>query len=160
MIYVFDTSSLIVIGHYYPQQFPTFWKQFNQAVEIGDIISVREVFKELDREAIIPHLLDWVEHHRDIFITPNTAVTQFVGAIFAIPHFQTLVSQRKQSTGGLCADPFIIGLAKTITKTINGCVVTEEKKKPNAAKIPNVCQHFEVDCTNFQGFMERENWSF
>ena len=25
MPYVFDTSAFIIIGHYYPDQFPTFW---------------------------------------------------------------------------------------------------------------------------------------
>lgn len=51
MVYVFDTSSFMVIGHYYPQQFPSFWNKFDQAVEIGNIISVTEVFRELDQDA-------------------------------------------------------------------------------------------------------------
>jgi hypothetical protein len=42
MVYLFDTSSFIVIGHYYPQQFPSFWDKFNQAVNAGTIISVRD----------------------------------------------------------------------------------------------------------------------
>lgn len=41
-----------------------------------------------------------------------------------------------------------------------GCVVTEEANTQNAAKIPNVCEHFGVDCTNVEGFMERESWTF
>ena len=32
--------------------------------------------------------------------------------------------------------------------------------KKNAAKIPNVCEHFGVHCTNVEGFMERESWTF
>lgn len=55
MVYVFDTSSFIVIGHYYPKQFPSFWDEFNQSVEIGKIISVREVLRELDQDANAPH---------------------------------------------------------------------------------------------------------
>ena len=35
-----------------------------------------------------------------------------------------------------------------------GCVST------NAVKIPNVCEHFGVDCTNLEEFMEREKWRF
>ena len=35
MAYVFDTNSFIVIGHYYPEQFPSFWEKFDQAVENG-----------------------------------------------------------------------------------------------------------------------------
>ena len=55
-----------------------------------------------------------------------------------------------------CADPFIIAFPEII----NGCVVTEEKEKPNAPNIPNVCEHFNIECTNLQGFMEREDWKF
>lgn len=58
--------------------------------------------------------------------------------------------------GKPCADPLIIAAAKLH----NGCVVTEETKKPNAPNIPNVCEYFNIDCTNLQGFMEREGWSF
>ena len=66
------------------------------------------------------------------------------------------INERNRLTGRPIADPFIIAMAKAI----NGCVVTQEKEKPNAAKIPNVCQHFGIDFTNLQGFMEREDWSF
>lgn len=156
MVYVFDTSSFIVIGHYYPEQFPSFWDKFNQAVNLEKIISVREVFRELDQEASIDHLSNWVERHRSIFETPNAAATQFVSTIFSVPHFQALVSEKSRLAGRPCADPFIIAWAKVI----GGCVVTEEKERPNAPKIPNVCQHFGVDCTNLQGFMEREGWTF
>lgn len=156
MIYVFDTSSFIVIGHYYPGQFPSFWDKFNQAVDLEKITSVREVFRELDQEASIHHLSDWIKHHRSIFMTPNAEAMQFVSTIFSVPHFQALVSEKNRLAGRPCADPFIIALAKVM----NGCVVTEEKEKPNAAKIPNVCRHFGVDCTNLQGFMKREGWSF
>ena len=50
MVYVFDTSSFIVTGHYYRQQFPRFWEKFNFAVNQSKIISVREVYKELGNE--------------------------------------------------------------------------------------------------------------
>lgn len=156
MAYVFDTSSFIVIGHYYPQQFPSFWDKFNQAVEATKIISVREVFRELNQAASTPHFATWIERHKNIFMIPNAAATQFVSTIFSVPHFQTLVSEKKRLAGRPCADPFIIAWAKVI----DGCVVTEEKERPNAPKIPNVCQHFGVDCTNLQGFMEREGWTF
>ena len=81
---------------------------------------------------------------------------QFVSEIFLMQHFQTLVNQSNMLSGYPFADPFIIALAKTI----KGCVVSEEKEKPNATKIPNVCDHFNIECTNVQGFMEREGWSF
>jgi hypothetical protein len=36
-----------------------------------------------------------------------------------------------------------------------GCVVTEEANKPNAAKIPNVCEHFGIHWTNVEGFWKQ-----
>ena len=156
MAYVFDTSSFSVLGNYYPEQFPTFWEKFNQAVVVGDIISVREVHRELEFYARHPHLSDWVGDHRDIFLLPSPEETQFVQEIFSVQHFRMLVSEQDLLAGNLRADPFIIAKAKVI----NSCVVTEENRQPNAARIPNVCEHFGIDCTNLQGFMEREGWTF
>ena len=155
MAYVFDTNSFRVLGNYYPHQFPTFWRQFNQAVINGKIISVREAQRELESQ-VNPPLSDWVNHQRHIFMEPRPFEMHFVSEIFSVPHFFNLVNKKNQLTGRPCADPFIIAKAKFI----DGCVVTEEKETPNAAKIPNVCERFGVDCTNLQGFMRRENWTF
>ena len=155
MAYVFDTNSFRVLGNYYPDQFPTFWRQFNQAVTDGKIISAREVHRELESQ-VHPPLSDWVKHQRRIFMEPRPFEMQFVSEIFSVPHFLNLVNKKSQLTGRPCADPFIIAKAKFI----DGCVVTEEKLTPNAAKIPNVCEHFEIDCINLKGFMEREGWTF
>ena len=156
MAYVFDTNSFSVIGNYYPEQFPTFWKKFNQAVAIGKIISVKEVRRELEHYTPYPHLSDWVKNNRDIFLLPSSAETQFVAEIFSVRNFQMLLSEKDRLAGNLRADPFVIAKARIL----NGCVVTEESQRPNAAKIPNVCKHFEVDCTNLQGFMGKEGWTF
>jgi hypothetical protein len=59
-------------------------------------------------------------------------------------------------TGTPVADPFVIACAAVR----NGAVVTEEKFKQNAAKIPNVCAHFQVDCIDLEGFMRAVVWSF
>lgn len=156
MAYVFDTSSFSMLGNYYPEQFPTFWEKFNRAVAVGTIVSVRETRRELDFYERYSHLSDWVEDQKGIFLVPNIAEMRFVSKIFSVPHFLTLVSQKSILEGHPCADPFIIAKAQII----DGCVVTEEKWKQNAAKIPNVCEYFRVDCTNLRGFMEREGWTF
>jgi len=156
MAYVFDTSSFIVMGHYYPEQFPKFWEKFNQAVETGKIISVREVLRELDRNAAEDHLVEWIKLHKNIFVAPDPVVTRFTNGIFAVPHFEASLPDRTRLGNTPFADPFVIAQAKVM----NYCVVTQEHERPRAAKIPNICQHFDVDWTNLQGFMERENWSF
>ena len=156
MAYVFDTNSFRALHSYYPDQFPTFWIKFNQAVAAGKVISVKEVRRELDAQVHDTHLYDWVKEHGEIFLPPSPPEMRFVTKIFSVQHFRMLVSQQDLLAGNLRADPFIIAQAEVI----NGCVVTEERKKPNAAKIPNVCEHFGVNYTNLQGFMEREGWRF
>ena len=156
MAYVFDTTGFSMLGNYYPEQFPSFWQRFNRAITVGTVVSVREVYRELAFYERYSHLSDWVESQKDIFLLPNATEMRFVSGIFSVPHFLSLVSRNSILEGQPCADPFIIAKARII----DGCVVTEEKWKKNAAKIPNVCKHFEVDCTNLQGFMEREGWTF
>ncbi len=39
-------------------------------------------------------------------------------------------------------------------------VVTMEKPRLNAAKVPNICQHFGVPCLGLEDFMQWEGWRF
>ena len=80
----------------------------------------------------------------------------FVAQVFQVPEFQTLVRRKQILSGSPAADPFVIAAAHVR----GGCVVTEENRRENAIRIPNVCDHFGVDCTNIEGFMERENWRY
>ena len=156
MTYVFDTNSLRVIGHYYPNRFPSFWGRFNALVSTGQIISVREVFRELDVQNTRQHLMAWAESNRSIFLPPTPKETRFVAHIFSVPHFHYLISRRQIFTGGPAADPFVIASASS-----NGaCVVTEEEHKPNAAKIPNVCEYFSIAYCSLETLMDREGWTF
>ncbi len=156
MIYIFDTNSFIVLGHYFPDRFPSFWERFNAAIAEGDIVSVREVFKELEGRGNRPHLQKWIESNKEIFLIPSPEEMKFVGEIFKVPHFRDLVTQKQRLKGTPVADPFVIAAAKIR----NGWVVTEEEKKENAAKIPNVCEHFGIECTNLEGFMALQKWMF
>ena len=99
MAYVFDTNSFRVIGNYYPEQFPTFWKKSNQTAAIGKIISVKEVRSELDIQAHHTHLIDWVKGHGAIFSSPEPVELLFVNRIFSVRHFQELLSQKNVLKG-------------------------------------------------------------
>lgn len=156
MTYVLDSNSFIVLGHYFPARFPSFWERFNDSVTLGEIISVREVFRELDNLAARDHLRDWINENPSIFLPPGPDETEFVSDIFSNPHFQALVRKKNLLAGTPVADPFVIASAH-----IRGaCVITEEDNKPNAAQIPNVCDHYGIKCTNLEGLMERESWVF
>lgn len=156
MIYVFDTTSFSVSHNFFPARFPSFWRDLGDLVSQGKVVSVREVLNELERWEIKSHLQEWANANKAIFMSPTREETLFVSEIFSVPHFQQLLSRKQMLTGAPLADPFVIASAK-IRK---GCVATEEEEKPNAAKIPNVCKHFKVECTNLEGFMEREGWRF
>ena len=156
MIYVFNSSALIdLFRHYYSERFPSLWENFDALLLEQRIISVREVGKELEERD--DKLSEWVKNHRKYFLTPVIDELNFVTEIFKIPHFQTLVRKKEQLGGKRVADPFVIAKAKAQE---DGCVVTQEVKKPNAARIPNVCDHFDIPCLNLETFMESENWSF
>ncbi len=83
-MYVFDNNSFRELGSYYPNQFPSFWIEFNRAVENTKIItSVREVYKELEfyTRPCHAHITNWVKEHRSIFREPSLDELNFVNQI-------------------------------------------------------------------------------
>jgi hypothetical protein len=155
-MYVFDTSPLSALfKNYYRRRFPTLWNRFDGLVAEGLILSTREVRREC-MDGPVEVLRDWADGIDGFFHTPGASEGAFVGQIYSIPHFQQNIEQRKLLKGGRNADPFVIAKAAT-----DGCrVVTLEEFKPNGAKIPNICQHFGIECLSLEEFMEREGWEF
>lgn len=158
MIYVFDTSSLSKLKHFFPGVFKSVWTGLDALVKSGDLISTREVWNEIERGDVDPHTNKWLKDRKQIFTTPTADEQRFVAQIFQIPNFQSLIGEKQRLTGTPVADPFIIACAKVH----KGTVVTEERLKPNAAKIPNVCEHpsISVPCIDLETFMKKQGWSF
>lgn len=155
-MYVFDTSPLSTLfRNYYINLFPTLWTNFHHLVESGNIISTREVLREI-KQGKDQNLLDWATSNKSIFETPTAEEAQFVAKIFAVTHFQQNIERQKLLNGGLNADAFVIAKAAIESKT----VVTMELLKPNSVKIPNICDHFDVRCLTLQEFMAEQNWRF
>ena len=155
-MYIFDSGPLIdLFRHYYPERFPSLWEKFDALVSKGKIISVKEVYNEVDEKE--DNLAYWAKGQKDILFLPSTAKElRFVSSIFEIRHFQAMIRKQEQLQGKPVADPFVIARAK-----ISNCpVVTTEKFKDNAAQIPNVCKHFSIPCINLEEFMEKEGWTF
>ncbi|WP_107311860.1 PIN domain-containing protein [Burkholderia metallica] len=165
MIYVFDTSSIRSLQHFYPRVFRSIWDGIENLVGQRRLISTREVLNEIERQAVSTNVLAWVKGNRSLFTTPGTDEQRFVAAILRIKHFQALIGQQQRLKGTPVADPFVIACARIR----QGTVVTEEgwlhagdalMPKPHAAKIPNVCAHFEISCINLEEFMHQQNWRF
>lgn len=165
MTYVFDTSSIRSLQHFYPRIFKSIWDGLDELVAQSLLVSTREVFNELERQAVSAEVLQWAKDHKSIFSTPTNAELQFVASIFQVRHFQSLIGVQQRLKGTPVADPFVIACAKIK----QGTVVTEEgwlrpsdtlQPKPNAAKIPNVCAHFKVPCVDLERFMQQQSWTF
>ncbi len=156
MKYVFDSGPLIdLFRHYYPERFPSLWEKFHELVSNGNIISVKEVYNEINTRK--DALTTWAKDQKDEFFSPSTAEELgFVTEIFKVRHFQSMIRNKERLSGKPVADPFVIARAR-----IFQCpVVTTETFKDNAAGIPNVCKHFSILCINTEEFMKQENWSF
>jgi hypothetical protein len=150
MVYVFDTSAFIVLGHYFPGRVTSVWLHHKAQVDGS------EVLKELDNHLTRVHLADWVKSRPGLFVPPSTDEMAFVSKIFSVPSFQALVKEKDRLRGAPVADPFVIARAAVA----GGCVVTEEQEREGAVRIPTVCQHFAVDCLDIEGLMAREGWSY
>ena len=166
MHYVLDTSFFVVTRDYYPESFGGFWVNMDDAASSDLISSVSEVKKELENyQGEQEDLVEWVANHVNIFTKPSLEEQNHIRDIFQIQMFQNLMSKQTMLEGKPFADPFVIAKAMTIE---GGIVVTREKpamrdKKNNiqgSHKIPDVCQHFGVECISPREFMRREHWSF
>jgi hypothetical protein len=155
-MYVFDTSPLSVLfKNYYPRRFPTLWRNFNGLVAAEGLVSTREAYREIE-DGPSAELREWGRNNQALFSTPTAAEGEFVARIYGVQHFQQNLEQQKLLRGGRNADPFIIARAAVENRT----VVTMELFKQNAARIPNICRHFNVRCMTLEEFMEAEGWQF
>jgi len=155
-MYVFDTSPLSsLFRNFYPKRFPSLWEKFDGLVAGGQIVSTREVLREA-ADGPVEALRAWTEDQDNFFHIPNGAEGAFILQIYGVAHFQQNIEQQKLLKGGRNADPFVIAKAAVEGRA----VVTLEQPKANGAKIPNICQHFGIQCFSLEEFMEREGWEF
>lgn len=156
MTYVFDNSPLSTLfRNFYRSRFPSLWGKFDDLVDSGRLSSTREAYREIE-DSSLDELRTWAAANQALFTMPTAADGRYVANIFGIPHFQNNIERQKLLRGGKNADPFLVAKAAT-----TGCtLVTMEQLKPNAAKIPNICQHFGVPCMSLEQFMAAEDWTF
>lgn len=160
MDYALDSNTLSQIYRfYYKDTFPGFWDRFHELVSSGRAGSVSEVEAEMLRfwglDTAVRELKGLLT---GFFATPSHEEQEFVARIFGVPHFRNLLNVKAIEKGTPVADPFLIAKAGVSEGKMS--VVTEEAFSPNAAKIPNVCEHFEIECISLQQLMEREGWRF
>lgn len=157
MTYVLDTSGFVTLfRNYYRSRFPSLWRKFDALIDEGRIVSTREVKREIEDQD--DDLTRWTEKVPHLFSSPSRDVAEFVIRIYSVTHFQGNIERKKLLKGGLNADPFVVATAAAQVPV--GTVVTLERRKPNAVRIPNLCEHFQLPCMNLEEFMEQEGWVF
>jgi Domain of unknown function (DUF4411) len=136
MRYSLDTSSLIEgYRRIFPYDIlPTFWRRdFPKLVESGDVRATEVVQWELQEED--DEVLQFVDDYEELFVKIDEPIQHEVRAILA-EHGRLIRAGRSG------ADPFVIALAKMDVAT----VVCEERRKPTAPKIPDVCDALGIRC--------------
>ncbi len=67
--YIFDSGPFIDLKNYPPDVFPSLWNNFSQLIKEGNIISSREVLKEI--ENYDDDIAEWAKSNKQIFIKPT-----------------------------------------------------------------------------------------
>lgn len=119
----------------------------------GELISVREVRRELDLLCSSDHINEWIERYRHIFLIASDEECEIVASIFRSEQYRGLVRRKNILRGSPVADPFLIAAAKTR----RGIVVTQESSESNGARIPAVCKELGIRCINLEGFLEQQH---
>lgn len=157
MIYIFDCNTISsIFRFYYRSSAKSFWARFDQAAKKGQLISVREVRREIKELGRGDALELWADDNIGFFHDPIPEELDFIKKIYTVKHFRQNISKKQMLCGKPFADPFIIAKAKILKAS----VVTQEKLKPNAAQIPNICAHFKIKCYDLERFLAKEGWLF
>jgi len=144
-IYVVDTNVFSrSLNNLMPfDVFDNIWIPWSEGMKKGTIISVDEVYNELDNHwgAEKPkkdRLAEgnWLKTHKDSFWGLTESEGYIVAEIFKNKKFQEGVKERSLREGTPEADAILVAKAKNI----GGIVVTDESNsKPNSEKVPNIC---------------------
>ena len=102
-------------------------------------------------------LSDWIKSNKTIFPISSPDELRIVADIFRNNHFQAIIRKKERLQGKAVADPFVIAKAKIVE---DGCVVTQETFKENAAKIPNICVAFNIPYLTLKVSWKKKDGNF
>ena len=154
-MYVLDTSAILHAWRrdYPPDTFPTLWRQLDEMIESGLVVTPDEVLLELERGGDEIHA--WAIGHENFVVEPDEQVQAIVRRI--VDDWPAFLPE--DSHDGVWADPYVIGLASVREAT----VVTGEVLAPDNArrpKMPNICRELGIDWVTILGLLRNEGMSF
>lgn len=147
-MYLLDANTYIEAkNRYYQMSFcPAYWDWLDQQYQSGSLASVSSVYDELANKG--DELSAWVQPRKDQFHPISAEDIQIKMAEVA----QYVADLPNKSPGNIGlflsgADPWLVAKASLTGETI----VTHEvpvEAHSKKVKIPNICDHFEVDYIN------------
>ena len=147
MKYSFDTSGFLnPWKHFYrPNRFPKLWKDIDALIQSQEIVATEMVYQEL--KAKNDDLTKWIAARKErLLIKIDEEQMRIVGEIEN--EFPDLVPIKSTTDR---ADPYVVALARYKRLV----VVTDEKRpRKGRVKIPQVCEHYGIDCIDFQRFLD------
>ncbi len=149
--YMVDACSFTELRRTYPRpHFDAVWKLLEKIAAEGRLLSVDEIFRELDIQD--DEIAEWASEHGQIFLPLDEAVQLKAREI--LKSHPALLDLKKKKSG---ADPFLIAAAIVRGAT----VVTQEKKSggPPALKIPDVCHAYKIRCIPLLEMLQAEGFS-
>ncbi|MCL2365151.1 MAG: DUF4411 family protein [Defluviitaleaceae bacterium] len=125
------------------------YEPWSNGMKNGTIISVDEVYRELDKkwgQEASPDPITkkdkrtneakWIKNHKNAFLPLTNDEGKIVAEIFKHKKFREGVKEISLRAGSPEADAILVAKAKCI----GGIIITaENNNKPNADKIPNIC---------------------
>jgi len=145
--YSFDTSGFLnPWKHYYrPIRFPKLWRDIDTRIHSQEVVATEMVYYELKVKN--DELTKWIAARKEeLIIKVDAAQFEFVRMI--LNEFPKLVPTKTTTEK---ADPYVVALA--IQKNL--IVVTDEKRPlKGRVKIPQVCDHYGIECFDFQLFLD------
>lgn len=154
MKYILDTNFFRTFFRFYDKDVsPELFENLDKMIKNGDIISVKEVYHELEKQhQNDSEVMQMIGRIKKIFQEPtNEEAVDILFQIYQNRNFQNNISQKNMLNGSPVADAFLVAKAKTS----KGTLVTSENFSPNAAKIPNICNEFGVNYIDFKTFLKK-----
>ena len=162
MIYLLDSNTLIEAkNRYYRMTIcPGYWAWIHRCHAQGVLASIESVADELKRGN--DELAHWAKQSAPLFLlvsdTPTQAAFAQVAAHAASQTQGMKAGALEEFLGG--ADPWLIAKAMTLPESV---VVTQERLNLQSRRkftIPNVCQHFGVQCLDTFALLDRTQAQF
>lgn len=153
MKYVVDTNVFrTFFRFYYEETTPELYENFYKMIDDGILLSVRECYNELEKQhKKDSNVLNKIKSIKKIFKEPTKEEEiETVKRIYMNTNFRNNIKEQNICNGMPVADAFLVAKARS-EKAI---LVTSEEFSPNAAKIPNICKEFNIECINMREFLK------